>query len=123
MRVCLDPRDLNKTIKREHYPVRTVESVATQLHGSTLFPRLDAKSAYWNAELDEESSYLTTFKTHRCRFRYKRMSYWLNSLQTFERCKVAIPIADDMQVVGSDDNHDMHLHEAMERVKSAGIKF
>ena len=123
LRVCLDPRDLNKAIRREHYHVPTVESVTTKLHGSTLFSRLDAKSAYWNVELDEESSYLTTFNTHRGRFRYKRMSYGLNSSQdifqkrmdqTFERCKGAIPIADDIQVFGTDNNHDTHLHEAME---------
>ena len=35
--VCLDPRDLDKAIKREHYPVATVESVTYKLHGSTLF--------------------------------------------------------------------------------------
>ena len=74
---------------------------------------------------------MTTFNTHRGRFKYKRMSYGLNSSQdifqkrmdqTFERCKGAIPIADDIQVFGTDDNHDTHLHEAMERVRSAGIK-
>ena len=37
LRVCLDLRDLNKAIKKEHYPVPTVESVTTRLHGSTLF--------------------------------------------------------------------------------------
>ena len=41
--------------------------------------------------------------------------------QTFERCKGAIPIADDIQMFGTDDIHDTHLHNAMERVKSAGI--
>ena len=42
--------------------------------------------------------------------------------QTFERCKGVFPIADDIQVFGTDDNCDMHLHEAMES-ESAGIKF
>ena len=59
------------------------------------------------------------------------MSYGLNSSQdifqkgmeqTFERCKGAIPITDDIQVFGSDNNHDTYFHEAMERVRSAGIK-
>ena len=31
-------------------------------------------------------------------------------------------MADDIQVFGTDENHDIHLHEAMERVRSAGIK-
>ena len=37
MRVFLDPRDLNKAIRREHYTVPTVKSVTTKLNGSTLF--------------------------------------------------------------------------------------
>ena len=79
--VCVDPRDLNKAIKKEHYQVPTVESVTAKLHSYTLFSRLDAKLANWNVELDEESTYLTTFNTHRGGLRYRRMSYWLNSSQ------------------------------------------
>ena len=37
--------------------------------------------------------------------------------QTFERFKGAIPIADYIQVFGTDDNHDTHLHKAMESQK------
>ena len=131
MRVCLDPKDLNKAIKREHYPVPTIDMVTTKLHGSTLFSRLDAENAYWHVELDDGSSYLTTFSTDRGRYRYKHLSYGLNCLQeifqkkmdqNLERCKGAIPIADDIQVYGIENTHDLHLHEAMERARSAGIK-
>ena len=30
VRLCLDPRDLNKAIQREHYPMKTVEEVAAE---------------------------------------------------------------------------------------------
>ena len=59
------------------------------------------------------------------------MSYGLNSSQdifhkridhTFDRCKGAIPIADDIQAFSTDDNHDTYLHEAMERVKVQELK-
>ena len=42
--------------------------------------------------------------------------------QTYEKCKGAVGIADDIQVFGSDQTHDLHLHEAMERTRKAGIK-
>jgi hypothetical protein len=42
IRVCLDPRDLNKAIKREHYPMKTVEEIAAQLNGAQVFSTLDA---------------------------------------------------------------------------------
>ena len=35
LRMCLDPSDLNKAIRREHYPMPTVEEVASdQAHPS-----------------------------------------------------------------------------------------
>ena len=42
--------------------------------------------------------------------------------QTFERHRGPIPIADDIKVFGTNDNHDTYLHEAIGRVWSAGIK-
>ena len=42
--------------------------------------------------------------------------------QAFENCKGAVWITDDIQVFGTDDNHDLHLHEAMERTRKASIK-
>ena len=42
--------------------------------------------------------------------------------QAFDGCKGAIPIADDIQVYGNENTHDTHLHEAMEKARSAGIK-
>ena len=76
-----------------------------------------------NVLLDEESSYLTTFNTPWDRFRFHRMHFGLKMSQNvfqrkidqaFENCKGAVGIADDIQVFGTDDNHDLHLHEAME---------
>ena len=37
LRICLDPKDLNKAIKREHYPVPTVDMVTNRLQGETFF--------------------------------------------------------------------------------------
>ena len=42
--------------------------------------------------------------------------------QAFDMCKGAFAIADNIQVYGNDTNHDMHLHEAMERTRQAGLK-
>ena len=54
LRICLDPKDLNKAIKRKHYPVPPADMVTNRLQGATHFSHLDGKSAYWNAELDEQ---------------------------------------------------------------------
>ena len=63
LRLCLDPKDLNKAIQREHYPLPTIEEVAPRLHGAKCFTILDAKSGFWHVRLDQASSVLTTFNT------------------------------------------------------------
>ena len=97
LKTCLDPKDLNKIIKREHHPVPTVENITpnhnyVDPHSS---PKLDTKQWYWNIKLDEESSYLTTVNTKRGRYRFLRMSFGLGMShdifqkkidETYEKC-------------------------------------
>ena len=101
----------------EHYHVLTVDMVTNRLQGATFFSYLDGKSAYWNVELDTESSKLTTFNTHKGRFRYKKVPYGMQSSQdiyqkkmdqALDKCKGPFAIADDIQVYGSNTNHDTH---------------
>ena len=41
--------------------------------------------------------------------------------QTYEKCKGAVSIADDIQVYGNDNTHDICVHESMERPRRVGI--
>ena len=66
LRLCLDPKDLNRAILREHYPLPTIEEVATRLYGAKCFSILDAQHGF---PLDEESSLLTTFNSPFGRYR------------------------------------------------------
>ena len=36
IRICLDPKDLNRAIKREYYPMPTIEEVSTRLKNTRL---------------------------------------------------------------------------------------
>ena len=79
IRICLDPKDLNKAILQENYPMPTIEEIATRLHGAKVFSVLDAKNGSWHVKLDEESSYLTTFHTPFGRYRWCRMPFGISS--------------------------------------------
>ena len=63
MRICLDPKELNKAVQCEHYQIPTIEEVASCLHGAKWFSVLDAQNGFWQVKLYEASSYLTTFHT------------------------------------------------------------
>ena len=63
LQICLDPTNLNKAIIREPYHFKTLEDIAHLLADATVLTVLDCKKGYWHQQLDEESSYLTTFNT------------------------------------------------------------
>ena len=75
LRICFDPRDLNKTIKREYYQLPTFEEIATRQSGAKLFMKLDANKRYWHIPLDEESIRLTTFNTPFGRYQFASLPY------------------------------------------------
>ena len=70
LRLCLDPRDLNKAVKREHYKIPTMQEIASEFAGKTVFSTLDLKDGYWQVKLDENSSMLCTFNTPFGRYRF-----------------------------------------------------
>ena len=78
LRICLDPKDLNRAILREHYPLPTIEEVSTRLHGAKVFTKLDVRNGFWHVKLDEESSCLMTFHTPFGWYRWKRMPFRLS---------------------------------------------
>ena len=138
LRTCIDPKDLNRAIKRSHYPMPTIEEVATKLSKAKVFTVLDAKSGFWQIKLEEESSMLTTFNTPFGRFRWLRMPFGICSApeefqrrmnNTFENLKGTAIIADDLLVFGEGDDiesatkdHDENLKNALQRARERNLK-
>lgn len=84
LRLCLDPKDLNAAIQREHHVTPTLEEILPKLPGATVFSIVDAKCGYWNGVLDKASSYLTTFNSPFGRFRFNRMPFGLKMSQDLD---------------------------------------
>ena len=132
LRLCLDPKDLNEAIKREHHVTPTLEEIPPKLNGAKVFSIVDAKCGYWIIILDEDSSYLTTFNSPYGCYRFKRMLFGLKMSQdifqthidqTFEGCRGVIGIADDIVVYGdSEASHDANMHGMISRCKETGLK-
>ncbi len=138
LRLCLDPKDLNKAIQREHYPLPTIEDVATRLHGANVFTKLDVKSGFWHVKLDETSSFLKAFNTPFGRFRWKRMPFGIRSAPEIFQRKMhelieGMPqvevIADEFVVIGkcstleeASKDHDHHLLAFLRLCNERGLK-
>ena len=138
LRIRLDPIDLNRALRRENYPLPTIEDVATRLHGAKVVSILDVRNGFWHVVLDEESSHLTTFNTPFGRYRWKRMPSGIRSApETFQRkmneliegLKGVEVIADDFVVVGygasseaAVKDHDRNLVAFLERCDTRGVR-
>ena len=137
LRLCLDPKELNSCIQREHYPLPTIEEIATRLHGSKLFSIMDVKCGFHHLSLDEESSYLTTFNSPFGRYRFARVPFGISCApeifqrtmhQMIERLSGVEVVADDFVIIGYGDtmdkaseSHDKNLHAFLTRCKENNV--
>ena len=79
IRICLDPADLNKAVKRQHCPIPTVQEISVKIPDAIVFTVLDAKSGYLQMKLDYESSLLTTMNTPIGRYRRLKLPFGIIS--------------------------------------------
>jgi len=86
LRICLDPKDLNQSLKRGHHHTPTVEELTHKFANAAVFSKLDAKHGYWSVPLDEPSQLLTTFNSSFGRYCFRRLPFGLNvSQDIFQR--------------------------------------
>ena len=132
VRICIDPRDLNKALKRPHYPMVTVEEVANRLAGAKSFTSLDACSGYWQLPVDDESSKLLTFNTPWGRYRFTRLPFGISPApelyqREMDRLFAGVPveiIVDDFLVHGKDQSEvDEKMRRVLDRSREVGLKF
>lgn len=81
LRFCLDAKDFNAAIRREHHVTHTLEEIQPKLTGATVLSIVDANWGYWDVVLDKESSYLTTFNSPFGRYRFNCIPFGLKMSQ------------------------------------------
>ena len=133
LRPCLDPKDLNRAIRRERTYINTPSDVLARLAGKKVFTILDEKDSYWQVKLDEESQLLTTFNTPFGRYCFCRMPFGISPAsevlqkrneETFGDISGVHCIADDMILAGDDDDdHDEIVINVLERARERNVKF
>ena len=133
LRLCLDPKELNKAIKREHYKPPTAETLSSKLNGKRVFTVIDMSNCYWHKTLEEESSHLGTFNTPFGRYRFLRMPFEVSVAvdvaqkmvdDNFSDIPGVSDVHDDIIVAGRDKaEQDKALKQVLIRAREHGIKF
>ena len=138
LRICIDPRPLNKALKREHFQMPVLDDVLPDLAEAKVFTTLDLRNGFWHLKLDEESSDLTTFVTPYGRYRWKVLPFGLStSPEIFQRhvfenvCDLdgVVNVADDLLVYGKGAteeeaiaDHDRKLQMLLQRCRERKIR-
>ena len=132
LRICLDPKDLNKAIKRHHFHLPTTEEILASMSNAKFFTKLDAPNAYWQIEVDEESSKLLTFNTPFGRFSFQRLPFGIHSASEICQAKIAeilegiegaLNSQDDIIIWGSDKAElAARTTKVLDSIRSSGLK-
>ena len=127
IRICLDPRDLNKAVKRHHFPLLTVEEVVSRMPNAKVFSKIDGTSSFWQIELDDISSKLCTFNTPFGRYRYLKLPFGIKCAselyqsimsEMIEDIEGAEVIMDDILVWGTTiEEHDRRLKIVLDKAR------
>ena len=130
VRICIDSRAINTAIKRERYPIPTIDEVIAEMNGATRFSKIDLNKGYHQLELHPESRPITVFTTHKGLFQYKRLSFGINSAAEIFQKKVAevvqnIPgvrnISDDIIIFTKDEEHLATLRRVLQRLRDHNL--
>ena len=128
LRICLDPTNLNKAIIREPYHFKTLKDKAHVIAGACTMTVLDCHKVYWHQQLDEQSSFLTTFNTEFGRYRYTVMPFGARVAgdvfqYRMDECFGHIPniivIADDIMIAGKEPDHKDHYQALTSLLETA----
>ena len=131
IRICVDLKPLNESVRREIHPIPKVDETLAQLTGARVFSKLDANSGFWQIPLEEKSKLLTTFVTPFGRYCFNKLPFGISSApELFQRRMNAIleglegcvDLIDDILIFGKDQaEHDTRLHAALKRLQEAKV--
>ena len=132
VRICVDLKQLNKAVRREHLMLPSLDDISPNLSNAKVFSTLDAASGFWQIPLDEDSQLLTTFITPFGRYAFRRLPFGISSApEIFQKKMSALldglsgveVIMDDILVYGRTiEEHDDRLEIVMGIINDSGLK-
>ena len=132
LRICLDPKDLNRAIKREFARMPTTEEIMSTMSDAKFFLKMDASAGYWQIKLEEDSANLLAFNTPVGRYCFMRMPFGVHSAsevfskrisEIIEGLDGVAHIQDDIIIWAPDkEAHNERLRIVLDQIKKSGLK-
>ncbi|GJR99199.1 putative reverse transcriptase domain-containing protein [Tanacetum coccineum] len=127
--MCIDYRELNKLTIKNRYPLLRIDDLFDQLHGSSVYSKIDLRSGYHQLRVRDEDIPKTALRTRYGHYEFQVMPFGLtNAPAAFMDLmnRVCRPYLDKFVIVFIDDilvysktkeEHDAHLRLILKLLK------
>lgn len=133
LRICLDPKDLNQVLIRDHHLIPTLEDIVSRLSNKKIFSVLDLSDGFYNIKLTESSSDLCTFNSPFGCYKFLRCPFGISvAPEVFQRYSETafgdipgvIVYCDDLLICAdTEQEHDAILDKVFSRAREHNVRF